>query len=78
MRTHQDRVSVAAYYLWQSVGSPNGRDQEIWFTAERRLLQDDAHRSPARNGNLSKPWFGPPTPYQHGGRSPESLARQTL
>jgi hypothetical protein len=34
--THED-VARRAYEYWQQQGSPIGRDQEIWFEAERQL-----------------------------------------
>lgn len=27
-------VALKAYELWQKAGSPMGRDQEFWYTAE--------------------------------------------
>ena len=28
------KVELKAYELWQRAGSPMGRDQEFWYTAE--------------------------------------------
>ena len=28
------QVELKAYELWQKAGSPMGRDQEFWYTAE--------------------------------------------
>ena len=30
----QEWLHVAAYYLWQAAGSPDGRAMEFWFQAE--------------------------------------------
>jgi hypothetical protein len=32
-----DHVAVAAYYLWQEAGCPQGRDEELWFMAVQQL-----------------------------------------
>ena len=37
--THED-VARRAYEYWQQQGSPDGRDQEIWFEAERQLATE--------------------------------------
>ena len=29
-----EKVALKAYQLWQQAGSPQGRDQEFWYTAE--------------------------------------------
>ena len=31
---HHQQVALKAYQLWQQAGSPMGRDQEFWYTAE--------------------------------------------
>jgi hypothetical protein len=59
MKLHQDRVSVAAHHLWQAAGSPNGRDQEFWFSAERRLLEDNIRTPPRKSADISMPWIRP-------------------
>lgn len=35
--TTYQRVAVRAYYLWQSEGCPEGRDEAHWFQAEAEL-----------------------------------------
>lgn len=37
--TH-DHVARRAYEYWQQQGSPDGRDQEMWFEAERQLATE--------------------------------------
>ena len=38
MTTHShDLVSHCAYQIWQESGCPNGRDEAIWYEAERAL-----------------------------------------
>ena len=38
MHTHQENdIRDRAYALWQSDGSPEGRDQEYWHRAEQEL-----------------------------------------
>lgn len=43
--TH-DEISQKAKELWENYGRPSGRDEEIWFEAERAL------QSPASNPAL--------------------------
>ena len=75
MRTHQEWVSIAAYHLWQSAGSPDGRDLEFWFTAERHFLLDGTRELPRKNGDLSMPrcvpTMGPESNGRSHGSSPE-------
>jgi len=35
----KEEIALAAYYLWQAEGCPQGRDQEHWFQAIEQLLQ---------------------------------------
>lgn len=38
MTTHShDIVAQRAYHIWQESGCPSGRDEEIWYEAERAL-----------------------------------------
>jgi len=30
-------VSERAYYIWESMGKPEGKDMEIWVKAEKEL-----------------------------------------
>lgn len=34
MSAEQEKIKNLAYQLWQDAGSPDGRDQEFWYTAE--------------------------------------------
>jgi hypothetical protein len=33
----QDRIAIAAYYLWQQQGCPHGKDREHWYLAMEQL-----------------------------------------
>jgi hypothetical protein len=37
MKPSHDEVAQCAHQIWQEYGQPTGRDEEIWFEAERRL-----------------------------------------
>jgi len=37
----QEKIRDRAYQLWIEAGSPEGRDQEFWFDAERELAGQD-------------------------------------
>jgi hypothetical protein len=39
--SHQD-IAASARDVWNEKGQPEGRDEEIWFEAERRLKHDRA------------------------------------
>jgi hypothetical protein len=39
---HED-VAQRAREIWQSYGSPEGRDEEIWLEAERQLSDESAN-----------------------------------
>jgi hypothetical protein len=34
---YHHRIAVAAYYLWQQEGCPEGRDKHYWFMAEEKV-----------------------------------------
>jgi hypothetical protein len=43
MTTHShDIVAQRAYHIWQESGRPSGRDEEIWYEAERALSNESA------------------------------------
>ena len=46
--THET-VAQRAREIWQSYGSPGGRDNEIWLEAERQLKNESARDSNAKN-----------------------------
>lgn len=51
MSAEQDEIKDIAYRLWQDAGSPHGRDQEFWFTAEAQVKAD----KPAKPKAAPKP-----------------------
>jgi hypothetical protein len=34
-------IAARAYRLWEAAGSPEGKDEEFWCTAEQQLLNED-------------------------------------
>lgn len=34
---HFEQIAERAYWLWESAGHPDGRDQEFWFAAESEI-----------------------------------------
>jgi hypothetical protein len=47
-----EEVAQCAHQIWQEYGQPTGRDEEIWFEAERRLQAGRKDRD--ENANMSK------------------------
>ena len=43
-RRRRREIRLRAYELWQQAGSPAGRDEEFWLTAEREFTQKGPHR----------------------------------
>ncbi len=41
--THEE-IEARAYAIWLSEGSPDGRDRDHWFEAERQLREGSAAR----------------------------------
>jgi len=39
--TKKNQVARLAYELWQNYGCPSGRDEMIWFEAERMAARSD-------------------------------------
>ncbi|MEO6004986.1 MAG: DUF2934 domain-containing protein [Opitutus sp.] len=37
LQVSHEAISARAAQLWESMGRPSGRDEEIWFLAEREL-----------------------------------------
>ncbi len=33
----EEIIATRAYYLWESAGKPDGRDQELWLSAKEQL-----------------------------------------
>jgi Protein of unknown function (DUF2934) len=40
LRLSHDEIAQCARELWTESGQPEGRDQAIWFEAERRLISE--------------------------------------
>ena len=47
-------IAEAAYYQWLQAGKPSGRDQEFWFTAEKRVQQAGQGANASRGGSQGK------------------------
>ncbi len=41
-------IRVAAYYIWENEGRPQGRDAEIWAMAEKSLKKPAAKKAAAK------------------------------
>lgn len=37
----EDKVRERAYQLWEQAGSPEGREREFWYDAERELGEEE-------------------------------------
>lgn len=64
MRTFElpeSAIQHCAYFLWEEMGRPEGRDVEIWFAAKERLRHDPRYAHP------------PPTPHRKARRSGRPL-----
>lgn len=46
-KINEEYIRVAAYYMWEKAGCPEGREEEFWNQAESQLLK-------AENKNCSK------------------------
>ena len=44
-----------AYALWESSGSPEGRDQEYWYRAERELSEEAGLDTSEEAAEISQP-----------------------
>lgn len=33
----EEMVKERAYYIWENMGRPDGKDQEIWYQAEKEM-----------------------------------------
>ena len=50
---NNEHISVAAYYLWQKAGCPNGMENDFWFQAQHQLYGSNLHNQKAQK-SLSK------------------------
>lgn len=46
----EEQIQHAAYYLWEELGRPAGRDLEIWLAAKERLRHGLRRPVPTRRG----------------------------
>ena len=47
----EPEIALAAYYIWEKEGHPQGRELDHWLSAEhhvRRLVDAEGTRKPAR------------------------------
>ena len=40
---NNEHIRVAAYYLWQKAGCPNGMENDFWFQAQHQLYGSNLH-----------------------------------
>ena len=48
MSDRERRVKDEAYRIWDAAGRPEGRDDEHWFEAEKRIASDEGEPAPAK------------------------------
>lgn len=48
-------IRVAAYYIWENEGRPQGRDAEIWAMAEKSLKKPAAKKAAAKPATKKEP-----------------------
>ena len=48
-------IRVAAYYMWENEGRPQGRDAEIWAMAEKSLKKPAAKKAAAKPAAKKEP-----------------------
>lgn len=48
-------IRVAAYYIWENEGRPQGRDAEIWAMAEKSLKKPAAKKAAAKPAAKKEP-----------------------
>jgi hypothetical protein len=53
VQSNEEHVRQRAHQLWEQAGSPEGREDEFWFEAERELQNGD----PALNAEEEAPKF---------------------
>ena len=50
---NNEHIRVAAYYLWQKAGCPNGMENDFWFQAQHQLYGSNLNNHKAQK-SLSK------------------------
>jgi hypothetical protein len=69
-KDRQSRLEILAYKIWEEQGRPDGRHEENWAEAERRLRFDSDDASMELDGPAS------PRPQDTPGRSNPASSRQ--
>src|SRR5688500_12710805 len=72
----QDEISQKAKELWETYGRPTGRDEEIWFEAERALQSPSSNPSiqPTKDSSAPAPRSNTPTVSSASSQNPVSSA----
>ena len=56
MADPSEQIRQRAYELWQLAGSPEDREQEFWYEAERELQNSDTTDCPnEKSGSFTEP-----------------------
>ena len=71
----QSRLEILAYKIWEEQGRPDGRQEEHWAEAERRLRFESDGRSTARSPDDLA--LGGETQDTPGRSNPSSSRQQT-
>jgi hypothetical protein len=68
-----DEIAQCARELWTESGQPEGRDEAIWFEAERRLISE--RRAPLKPAVVLQTAACPPSGSQNQGQKRRRSAR---
>jgi hypothetical protein len=52
---HENDIRDRAYALWVDQGSPEGREQEFWYQAERELSEEAALDMSEASAEVTQP-----------------------
>lgn len=70
-----NEIAQCARELWTESGQPEGRDEAIWFEAERRLISE--RQSPLKSAVVPQPTAPKPSlPQMHDQKSRRSSRNQ--
>ncbi len=47
-KINEDNIRVAAYYIWEQAGRPEGKDAEFWFQACEQFLNASKKKEAAK------------------------------
>jgi hypothetical protein len=70
---NHDEIAQCARQLWTESGQPEGRDEAIWFEAERRLISE--RRPPLKPAVVLQPAACPPSRTQNQDQNRRRSAR---